>query len=157
MFGMCRTCSSEWSGTLHEQTEQSAGCTTFWGGAEGIKMAELTIFMCNRRGICFAIRATYDNHQWTGKDKPSRLIYELADYIFVNFNYRDKFAISVSCKDVISEAVTLDFGNQWKQLMYEYVWSCTRISPREDRVGLTSLISITRSRTDWMLSLFGVR
>jgi hypothetical protein len=41
--------------------------------------------------------------------------------------------------------------------MYEYVWSCTRISPREDRVGLTSLISITRSRTDWMLSLFGVR
>jgi hypothetical protein len=33
--------------TLHEQTEQCAGCTTFWGGAEGIKMAEptLTIFL----------------------------------------------------------------------------------------------------------------
>jgi hypothetical protein len=58
MFGMCQTCSSEWSGT-----EQSAGYTTFWDGAEGIKMAEPTIFMCNRCGICFAIRATYDNHQ----------------------------------------------------------------------------------------------
>jgi hypothetical protein len=50
MFGMCQTCSSEWSGT-----EQSAGYTTFWDGADGIKMAELTIFMCNRCGICFAI------------------------------------------------------------------------------------------------------
>ena len=30
---------------LREQTEQSAGYTTFWGGAEGIKMAEPTIFM----------------------------------------------------------------------------------------------------------------
>jgi hypothetical protein len=30
--------------TLREQTEQCAGCTTFWGGAEGIKMAEPTIF-----------------------------------------------------------------------------------------------------------------
>ena len=31
--------------TLHEQTEQSVGCTTFWGGAEGIKMEEPTIFI----------------------------------------------------------------------------------------------------------------
>jgi len=30
--------------TLREQTEQCSGCTTFWGGAEGIKMAEPTIF-----------------------------------------------------------------------------------------------------------------
>ena len=30
--------------TLREQTEQCAGCTKFWGGAEGIKMAEPTIF-----------------------------------------------------------------------------------------------------------------
>jgi hypothetical protein len=31
--------------TLREQTEQCAGCTTFWGGAEGIKMAEPTLFL----------------------------------------------------------------------------------------------------------------
>ena len=98
--------------TLCEQTEQSAGCTTFWGGAEGIKMAEPIIFICNRCGICFVIRATYENHQCTGIDKPSRLIYELVDYIFVNFNYRDKFAVSVSCKDIISDGLPLDFGNQ---------------------------------------------
>jgi hypothetical protein len=30
--------------TLREQTEQCAGCTTFWGSAEGIKMAEPIIF-----------------------------------------------------------------------------------------------------------------
>jgi hypothetical protein len=34
----------KWYGTLREQTEQCAGCTTFWGGAEGIKMAEPIIF-----------------------------------------------------------------------------------------------------------------
>jgi hypothetical protein len=43
MFGMCEhaLANEVVRNTLHEQTEQ---CTRFWGGAEGIKMAEPTIF-----------------------------------------------------------------------------------------------------------------
>jgi hypothetical protein len=36
----------------------------------------------------------------------------LSLYIFVSFIYRDKLSVNVSCKDIISEALPLDFGNQ---------------------------------------------
>ena len=111
------------------------------------------IFMCNRCGICLAIRATYDNHQYTGNDKPFRLIFWVGWLYFCQLLLSRQVCSQRIVQGYYQRSFTAWFRESVETINVRICLKLYTDIIQRGWVGLTSLITVTRSRTDLMISL----